>query len=335
MRLRSGFRQTRPKAASFRSTRPLSSRGLHPRWVSNPATIPIARKGPCKPPSYWPLNPVLTGQTVGTLLFTRQIELPSHGAAGKSVSDRGYATFFTAAGREPVVSPIHLLPPPGSCIFSSGFFEAETLMSGLFLLASSNLGNVTPADAGPFLRLVRPGIERIFQPRPGTIGVYSGLLGNTETSHRALPLFLEPGSFSVSAEGGRSIGPFRIDLNSPVDFTWLNQESNQIVDRSRGFHVEWKPVPAGHKVMVFAIGVDRVTRNAGTCVCLASEGASSFSVPSDALAGFPAVGEGPETLPAYLGLAVMGAQPRMFRADGMDEAVGATLVLQAKRVLFR
>jgi hypothetical protein len=308
----------------------------HPRWVSNPATIPIARKGFCKPPSHWPISPVLTGQTVGTLLFTRQIELPSDGAASsESITDRGFATFFTAAGRQPVVSPIQLMPPPGSCIFSAGFFDAETLTSGLFLLASSNLGNVEPADAGPFLRLVRPGIERIFQPRPGAVGVYSGLLGNTETSRRALALFLEPGKFSVSAEGGRSIGAFSIDLSAPAGFTWSNWRSIQIVDRSRGLHLEWKPLLAGQRMLVFAIGVDRVSRNAGTCVCLAPEGVARFFVPPDVFAGFPSVGVGPETLPAYLGLAVIGPSPLMFRADGMDEAVAATLVLQAKRIQFR
>ncbi len=301
------------------------------RWVSNPATIPVTRQGPCVTPSYWPFSPVPAGQTVATVILTRQIFV----GPPQSIGDRGFATFFQIGGTQPAVFPMTLLPPPGACIFTQSLFEAETLLNGLPQLMTSAAVNFDMRDAGGMVKLSRPGLERILQTKPGLTGLYNGLLGNSDDARRKRPLFLDEGKISITGEGGGNIGAFSITQDMPPNFTWTNRGAKSVVIRSQGTEFTWNPLRPGHRMMLFAIGVDRTTRNAGTCVCMTAEGATRFTMGSDVLIGFPRVLMEPEAVPAFIGLAEIGPVQQSIRGPGLDGGLAVSIVLQARQVEFK
>ena len=302
-------------------------------WVSNPATIPIAAAGSCVYPAYFPFAPVAPGEVEGIVAFMRQVEVDI--MQGVATSDVGFAGFYKATGRGVAIIPMHLLPPSGTCTFAAGFFDLEAAASLSSLLTSANWSQLDPLDAGRVLRLQRPGLERLLPLREEFGGVYSGGLGNSGSSKRSLPLFLNPGPFTLSSEGGQSIGPFSSAIAAPTDFTWVNHAAVDAIDRKHGVRLEWKSLPSGFRMITFVSAANRDTRTAGTSICVAETGATSFLIPPLTLAGFPILPNETEGVFAYAGLAAIGPSPALLRAKGMDNAFAYSIALRFKRIRFR
>lgn len=297
-------------------------------WVSNPATIPIASRGACALPSYAPAPPIPPGAVAGAVAVLREIEMD---AVPEVTADLGFAAFYQSNSKAPMVLPVHTLPPPGTCTFAVGFHRAEGINSVVPFIPP-NWNQLDPADVGPSLRLTRPGLERLLPQRPTVVGVYAAAIGDTAGTRKSLPLFLDPGSFTLSSQGGKSIGPFAVTIESPPDFTWFNHSSLQEIGRARGVELEWKNLAPGVLMIAFVLVQDRESGTGGACVCVAARGATRVRIPSDALAGLPIPGK--ENSRSYVGLAAIGVAPAGFRAAGLDQAAAHSILVRARQIRF-
>lgn len=307
------------------------------RWISNAVTIPIARHGPCKVAEYWPMKPVPPGETAGLVVLSREsIQAGPAGLPSEATSDHGLGSFLRATGSQPVVAPPHLLPPPGTCIFSAGFSDPDLFSAGLLPFVSIAGLSLDLENAGGYIQLNRPGMERILPLQAGSPGVYASRLGGINSGRRDLPLFLDPGEVQVSSPGGERIGPFTLTLQPQPDFIWLNRDAIQTVDRDRGVGLTWQDSKLDRRMIIFAVSIDRDTRIAGECVCVAKSSKGMFFLGPDILASLPPTVSSSAGLPALVGLAVIeGKLSPPIPANGLDTGFAASLRLRAKQVTFR
>jgi len=226
--------------------------------------------------------PLLDQQRVGVAVFTRSNMLD--GAISR-MEDEVIAV-FAAKNKGPVLSPLMLLPPPGTCTFYTSSFQAETIRpDSLASALIAELGGDGLA-AGAELSAVQGKNHQVIPGEGGTAGYYRARLG----SYRNKPkkLFLEPGRFVFSGQGGTDVGAFSVSVESPAPFEWVNRGQIFVVDRNRALPLTWRKQASGQRTIILATNVDQVTTAIGTCLCTAPPGATRFEIPAGLLENIPA-----------------------------------------------
>ena len=96
----------------------------------------------------------------------------------------------------------------------------------------------TPLDAGPTITVQGPnGTQGVsYSNSSAQVSPYLGVLG-TGGGWTALGLgpstpFLDPGTYTVTGNGGKDVGPFQYTMQIPSGATWTN-DSIAAVDRAR------------------------------------------------------------------------------------------------------
>ncbi|MEO8371091.1 MAG: hypothetical protein ABI806_18045 [Candidatus Solibacter sp.] len=246
--------------------------------VSNIVTLPIMRGGgACAPPEGWP-TPGLQSALVllsrfSLLLETRPGDWEAH--------DQEYIEASFAAGSgSPLVAPIHLLPPTGTCTGSAGVYQSGggfAELAGLGFEASGARG----LDAGEEIAVASAG---------GKLNLVAGPEGfyRARISKRSTKPFLLPGELQISSQGGSAVGPFAATVRAASPLTWKNREQLAVVDRRKGLTVEWSNADPRRPVLIVAIGVDRLSTAAYACLCVAAAGTGNFTIPAAMLANLPA-----------------------------------------------
>ena len=229
--------------------------------------------------------PLLDKQRVGLAVFTRTNML---NGAVVTMEDEVIA-LFAAKSEGPPVSPLLLLPPPGTCTAYTGSFQTDTIRPDSIAAALiAEIGGDGLA-AGPELSAIQGKNHRDIPGDGGTTGYYRARLG----SYRGRPqkLFLEPGRFVFSSKGGRDVGAFSATLESPAPFEWVNRGQIFVVDRNRSLPLTWRGQASDHLTIILATNVDQLTTATGTCLCTAPLGATRFEIPAGLLANIPASAE--------------------------------------------
>jgi len=236
----------------------------------------------------------------------------------------------TAGGVGPF-QPVFSLPPAGSCTAYTtpgDLFDGDPFpgpgTSGAFL------------NAGTPLTLSGGGKAAKNLPRPTTNARNFQPLGYTYTGSLVpSSLMLTPGTFTLNGPGGTDVGSFTASLSFPAGLTWTNRDQTLVIDRTKGFTVNWTGQPQGHTAIIFGGNVDLPANATSLFVCV-SAGSGSFTVPATALGN---IAPTRTSLLQSKGAVWVGslpiANPGSFTATGLD--VGALLPgsFLGKTVMFQ
>jgi len=190
-----------------------------------------------------------------------------------------------------------------------------------------------PLDAGAALTLNGPkGQKTIPREDPG---YYSALLGQiTGLGQGDTPLFLDPGSYTVTGPGGANVGPFTTTQNFPGNFTWQNRDSINNVARNQDLRVTWTNGAAGGIVVLYGLSAISSPIDAGAVFfCVAQSSAGQMTVPARILSALPASGTEGGIPMGQLMLGTM-TSPVRFNATGLDYGYFSTVVVDGKTVAF-
>jgi hypothetical protein len=295
--------------------------------------------GACSDPLNAISQPFLAGKKIGVIALlhadvTEDVGLPTPGSV---ITDAAMLTFQQEQAT-PVAPfhPIFSLPPAGTCtayaatgdLFDGANFPGP-LTSGKFLDAGATFALIAPNAQR---NMGRPADnERNFQPLGYT---YSGYANSLNAS----TLVLVPGNYSLAGAGGADVGAINAKFNIPTNYalTWTNRSTTEIITRSQGFTINWTGAPAGEPVIIYGGGVDAPHNATALFVCVASPGASSFTVPPQVLANIQGTRR---NLLRSKGVVYVGALPTSspinFTASGLDVGVILPGAFFGKTVIFQ
>ncbi len=252
-----------------------------PGRASNFTTMSIhSGPGPC---AAGPV-PLLSSEKIGVVALSRTRLKPRQDLAADSIIDDARIS-FSATTNEPVLTPMRLLPPEGTCTAYTSSYQADTDLSTSI---SSILGpGGRGLDAGSKLSLVSAGGTRAIGEAYKNPGYYRARLGSAELTGRNMPLFLEPGEFTLQGTGGKDVGPFTVLFRVPAPFDWIDRDEISVIDRKRPLTVHWKGTGRDQLMLIVARNVDQITTAIGLSVCVARPSAGQFTVPPELLANVP------------------------------------------------
>jgi uncharacterized protein (TIGR03437 family) len=248
-----------------------------PTRASNVVTMSI-RSGSAKCDS-GPI-PSLDAKRIGMIVVTRTNMFKREGNIDKGEASAA----FTVRDPAQSLSPLLLLPPPGTCTAYTGSLQSAT--SAPIAGSASLFGELGSEGlaAGSQLTIRRDNRRRIIPWDRNAVGYYHSLVP---------PRFLNPGKLFLSGPGGLDVGAFRVTLNAPAPFEWIDRDRIEIVTRSRGLTLRWRGLTTGHWTILLATNVDQVSTASGTCLCTAPLNATHFEIPAAMLANIPASSDAP------------------------------------------
>jgi uncharacterized protein (TIGR03437 family) len=239
---------------------------------------------------------------------------------------------FIATGAEPELTPLGLLPPPGSCTAYTASFQANAA------LAASIVSIVSPEgrglDSGQSLTLTRADQSRSISRGFETPGRYRARLGGSGAPGvKTLPLFLLPGEYLLKSPGGKDVGGFTARFRLPEPFRWTDRDRNARVDRARGVTVHWSGASPDDTVLILARNVDQVATSIGMSLCTARGEPDQFTIPPAILANLPASSDSPGE--SYDELAVAALAVRgPIQAPGLNSGFVLSVFVSERFVRF-
>jgi len=289
-----------------------------PTRASNVVTIAI-RSGSAKCDS-GPV-PILDAKRIAMIAITRTNMYKPGGNADKG---EARATF---AVRDPAqsLSPLLFLPPPGTCTAYTSTLQSTT--SPQITVSASLYGEVGSEGlaAGSQLTIGRDNRWRIIPWDRNAIGYYRG----------PVPLRLfNPGKLILSGPGGLDVGAFRVSLQSPAPFEWIDRARTEIVTRARGLSLHWRGPMTAHWTILLATNVDQISTAIGTCLCTAPLNATHFEIPAAMLANIPASSDAPGTPHDQLFIASLPDKATSISAPGIGAGVLFTIYSNGRTVQY-
>lgn len=301
---------------------------VSPVRASNAVTMTIhSGPGPCTPD----VVPLDAGRTAVAVLA--RIRMKARYADVDTIDDEAVAV--AAKNDQPVLAPLLLLPPPGSCTAYTSSLQADTALPNSIPAALLVLLRGRGLDAGPQFNLTRAGESRAIRRDNNVAGYYHARLGQAGAgaSRRAPPLFLDPGELTLTGSGGKDVGGFNVRVPAPVPFEWTDRDSLTVIDRRRPLVLHWRPIPAG-RIMILATNVDQITTAMGMCLCVAEGGAGRFTVPPAVLANVPLSRDIPGVPFDQLFVSSLVTGPS-FQAAGVNAGAVASLYTIGRFVEYR
>lgn len=295
--------------------------------VTNFAAIAVHPPGePCRDRLDWFRESVEHASTAGFAVLARISLLLDR----DYVFDYGLASF---ARQQSGQRPFPPLPPPNTC---TGFTDRVNLRETL-----ARRGNPTgwpaavapapgsrPLDVGPITFAGPNGAKTV--PGAGVLG------GHLPFSHRPpLPLFTQPGRFTIQGAGGRDAGPFSAAIAVPKPLVWRNRAALSAIDRAAGATVEWTPSHKDDAVLIVAASADRITGDSAMAVCMAPAAEDRFHIPAEALANLPPSQAANPDLSYLLLLEIPVDPPARIAARGIDTAFAAFLSAAAREIEYK
>ncbi len=291
---------------------------------SNVVTVAIRRGGgACRASTGAPV-PLLEGRIAGVIVLSRTAALSRNGRE-KWVDDHGTAVFANK-DNGPAVTPLLIVPPPGTCTVYTGSSQSSfTMPSSLSAGMLNDLGT-QGIDEGRSLLLRNAKSTREIPYTPGAVGYYNAPLGTDVGTRR--PLFLNPGEIFTLASAR-----FTLPIGMPNAIEWTNRDQISEVDRAHGVTLAWHP-RTSQTVLILASNADQFTTARAICFCAARGQDGQFTIPPAMLANFPVtydVGGRPYN---QLGLAA-ASEAKVIQAPVSGSIVGLGLFINARIVNFR
>ncbi|HLH00567.1 MAG TPA: hypothetical protein VKX49_29955 [Bryobacteraceae bacterium] len=293
--------------------------------ISNYGSLAIsANGGACSDPSNSLSAVVQSGGSLGTVTLMRMSVHEDVGVnAPVDVSD-DFATYSAVniPSAPYTFLPFVSAPPAGTCTVYPG--SGDFLQSGTVPEASP------PAlDGGKQLTISGPGGQKsvTLTGTGAPLGSYLPLYG--------LPnqLYLSPGTYSVATSGGANVPAFTTSVTVPAALSWTNRDQITTVDRTVPLTITWSGVPAGQQVEILGVASDLPTNSSAVFFCVVPSGATSFSVPPEALSALPAARANP--LASKDVIYLMTNTGSSFSASGLANAVTSGGYIAGKTVTFQ
>lgn len=315
--------------------------------VSNFATIAVARTGNvCSDPLSFNSADIEAAQNTGNfrfgtvMLMRTKTQVSTMGFTVNSNTDSGFGGF----------TKMNLNQLNASQGGNANGFSVSLGACSVMTFRNENQGSrpVDPVtgvdlDAGDAITVRGPvGEKRLTRQRSG--GYYAELGGGTELPSipglppgtpglpQSQPLFLNPGSYTVSAPGGsgpNSIGNFNVNFNLPELVNWTNQAQITDPSRSSDLRINWSGGdPASYVSMTGMSFNDRV---GAMFICFERASAGGFTIPSYVLSLLP---PSSGQVPGFL--SVGGAtNPTRFTARDLDAGYVMAISATSKTVSWR
>jgi len=279
-----------------------------------------------------PPLPFITAGNYGALALVRATTHQDVGtkAAIDVTADYQTAVVMNVADSPFPFHPVLSLPPAGTC---TSYSVKGDLLRGDTL--TGYLTTSTPAPLASAFTLTGP---RGMKMLPGVLSASPLNYLGAALSTSLIPntLFLDPGSYQISGTGNGSVGSFSASLSAAAPLTWTNRDQLLTVNRSQPLPISWTGGAANQTVAILGFSVDLPTDSTSVFGCLAPSGATSFMVPSLAMANLPATRSNPLNSKSVIyllsypdsGLASLGA-------SGLNSSYAAFTYLNGKTVIFQ
>jgi uncharacterized protein (TIGR03437 family) len=270
--------------------------GTGQNTISNTTVIPVASGSrSCTPanPAFAAIGSANIQQAVAAGPVTFGSIALSHvlkNGSGPSYLDNGGFTFAKILDYAPDSQPFFLSfiddLPLGTCLVYNN-------PNGT---SSNPIGDVAPLDAGSSFTVKGPN---------GSVPV-AGNPGKTKATLSASGTFITPGVYTITADGGKDVGPLNATLTIPAWPTLLTPQpsSNLTVTRANGMTFTWNPNGSnGHVEIQIGSATDNTFNFGGLAYCNVPASAGTFTIPPYVMLALPAgnftyFGVGPGT---YLG----------------------------------
>ncbi len=304
-----------------------------PARASNVVTLTIGPTAPCRSD----LIPVHSAQRIGVVGLSRArlktLEKKMRLDQGETVLDDARISFIDT-GKDTILTPLRLLPPPGTCTAYTASFQANAD------LATSITSIVSPEgrglDAGSSLALSRGEQTKSIGEGWETPGRYRARLGSSGVPNlsSAPPLFLFPGEYVLKGPGGKDVGAFTAKFTIPPPLEWTDRDAIPAVDRSRGVTVHWKDESVNDLVLIIARNVDQVATTIGMTICAVRAESNQYSIPPALLANIPASSNIPGESFDELAVAALASRAPV-RASGLNSGIVMMVSLSQRFVQYR
>jgi uncharacterized protein (TIGR03437 family) len=295
--------------------------------VSNTVTMAISSDGsPCSDPANPYAQEILAGGKIGQIDLRRTLAsytIVSSPPTDITVDQATPAFVQVAPGPFPFNAALSL-PPPGSCtvIARSGDFLSQTYPN-FFITSALNAGPAVVFSGSKGIRTVNLPPSHWNQLGKNIPG---GTLTNT--------VFLEPGAISFSGAGGADVGAFKGSITNPSAISWTNRSQISTVNRTQPLTVNWSGAGPGQLVEITGTSSDLTTNGSARFICVATAGASSFSVPTVILESLPATRTSGNVLKGALAVGAIGATTA-FTASGLDFGIASVSAFTSQPVIYQ
>ena len=233
--------------------------------VSNTATMAVQKDGqPCSEPDNPFMQTFLGGGKVGAVTLARTMfELDVDVIAPATFTvDQASAYFRQESGGVFAFNPFFALPPAGAC---TAYSRSGNLLTGIPIPFVPPLG----LDAGDITLNGPNGAAELLRTVMGDSTDYDAtVVGGPEGVSEALdaPLYLSPGNYGVSGEGGADIGAINADADVSEPVQWTNSGEFTEVPRGNEVTFTWTG-PGAARVIVAGVSVDRPSNVSGMFLC--------------------------------------------------------------------
>ena len=294
--------------------------------VSNGASMAIAANGgACSDPENPLTSAIVNGGAIGELWLTRTAVHQDVGLTNQI--DITGDTLDYLAQKQPggpfVSPPLMAAPPPGTCQVYAG--TGDYWSTGK--LADTTA--FTSLDVGAQFSVSGTGGGQSVSLGPGSV-----VLGG-QLPLWSLPstLYLTPGNYTVSGDGGKDVGGIKVSIAVASPLTWTNRDQTTAVSRSQPLTLNWSGGPNGQSVSILGENSDLRTNSSALFYCVAPAGATSFTVPPQVLAFIPPTRPNPLDSTSIIFLISSTSTP--LTAAGLDAGVASSTYKTGKTVNFQ
>jgi hypothetical protein len=309
---------------------------------SNAIPLAVHAPGePCRDELDWFREGVEHATRAGFLALAR-ISLDMHfepHAGSQFQFDYGIASFGQQESGQRQFPP---LPPAGTCTVFTARLNLRQILGQARASEWTSIPEATRGnrrlDAGESISLAGPSGTRALPRDVRQPDYYAALLGGQGPFSRdaGKPLYLNRGSYTVSAPGGPDIGEFSVKIEVTPAAVWKNRGRMDAIDRDAGATLEWKAARAGDAMLILAANADRSAGDSAVCLCIAQAGDGHFHIPPIALGNLPPTQEEDDLSASYLLLVEMPmTPPARIEARGLDSAFAAFVSASARLVKYR
>ncbi len=293
--------------------------------VSNFGNMAIsANGGACSDSSNSLSQLVQSGGSLGTITLMRMVVHEDVGVNTPVDVSNDFATYsaLNLASMPFPFLPFVAAPPAGTCTVYPAVSD---------FLQTGSVPESPPAalDGGNQLSISGPGGQKsVTTSQNGApLGSYLPLYG--------LPnqLYLSPGTYSVTTHGGANVPGFTTSVTVPPALNWSNQNQVTNVDRSQPLTINWSGAVSGQPLEIVGVGSDLPTNSSAVFFCVVPAGATSFTVPAQALSALPASRLNP--LASKDVIYLMTSSLATFQASGLANGVTMGGYIAGKTVTYK
>jgi len=250
------------------------------------------------------------------------------GSPTTSTTDTGSGSFakVSAASLSVAVNPFQVTTIGTCTVFA---------FAGQSAVSPTNITS-TVLDAGPALTVNGPhGAMQL--PKSSGGGYYAQLGGGSSgglgfftnpaygiNAATVMPLYLDPGDYTVTGPGGADVGPFTAKITIAPPLTWTNESSISTVIRANGQLVTWTGGDPMSTVIISGSSIQLGTNPDGSdtlgafFTCYAPDSAGQFDIPALVLDVLPPSSVIPEVNIPAGSLSIGTDQNASFTAKGLD-----------------